>query len=228
MKLGLDEIKVNGRHRKELGDIDGLAESMGRALLHPVVITEDHKLIAGERRIAAARKLGWKEIEVRIVRSLNDALSLLLAERDENTCRKKFTPSEAVAVGESLEAIEKPKAKERKAQAKGEPRGKKKAGDSGGKLPPEKTRDRVATGVEGGGGGRFGYGGDAEGRVERFASRRGACCFDPGGRMNPTFSELPRPVPVACSAASPGRDRTERGRDRSCLLESWDFGQTVG
>lgn len=42
-----------------------------------------------------------------------DALTHIIAERDENACRKDFTPLEKVAMGKALEAIEKPKAKER-------------------------------------------------------------------------------------------------------------------
>jgi N6-adenosine-specific RNA methylase IME4/ParB-like chromosome segregation protein Spo0J len=114
MKLALDKITINGRHRREMGDIASLAASIERlGLLHPVVVTSDHRLIAGERRIAAARKLGWKDIAVTVADSIDDALSLLTAERDENTCRKDFAPSEFVAVGEALEDIERPKAKER-------------------------------------------------------------------------------------------------------------------
>jgi hypothetical protein len=41
-----------------------------------------------------------------VVKDLDDALKLLTAERDENTCRKDFTPSEALSVGAALEALE--------------------------------------------------------------------------------------------------------------------------
>lgn len=41
----------------------------------------------------------------------------MIAERDENTCRKDFTPSEMVALAERLEELERPKAAERKADA---------------------------------------------------------------------------------------------------------------
>jgi hypothetical protein len=51
---------------------------------------------------------------VRIVDSFGEALALLTAERDENTCRKDFTLTEAHAMGKALEAMERPKAKERK------------------------------------------------------------------------------------------------------------------
>ncbi len=50
-------------------------------------------------------------------------MEILKAEADENVCRKGFAPTEAVAMGDKLEALEGPKAKERRAQAKGKPRG---------------------------------------------------------------------------------------------------------
>ena len=36
-------------------------------LLHPIVIRPDGKLIAGERRLRAAKLLGWTEIPVTVV-----------------------------------------------------------------------------------------------------------------------------------------------------------------
>ena len=42
-------ITVQGRHRKDLGDINALAESIGTVgLLHPVAVSADNVLIAGE------------------------------------------------------------------------------------------------------------------------------------------------------------------------------------
>src|SRR5262249_22966210 len=48
---------------------------------------------------------------------MEGALKLMQAERDENTCRKDFTRSEAVAIGKAIEDLEKPKAKQRQASA---------------------------------------------------------------------------------------------------------------
>jgi ParB-like nuclease family protein len=49
------------RHRKDMGDIAGLAAWIARVggLLHPVVVQPNGVLIAGERRIHAAKLLGW-------------------------------------------------------------------------------------------------------------------------------------------------------------------------
>jgi hypothetical protein len=50
----IDEIVIGELHRRDLGDIDGLAASIAELrLLHPVVVRPDGRLIAGERRLAA-------------------------------------------------------------------------------------------------------------------------------------------------------------------------------
>lgn len=114
MKRTIREITVDGRHRKDAGDIDALAASIADiGLLHPVVIRDDGQLVAGYRRLLAVEQLGWTNVPVTVVKSLGDAAALLRAERDENTCRKDFSPSEAVALGRALEEIERPAAKER-------------------------------------------------------------------------------------------------------------------
>src|ERR1017187_8902835 len=121
----IDEIKVGKRFRTDAGDIDALAESMGTALLHPIVVDEQNRLIAGWRRLRAAKKLGWKTIPVTVVKTLDDALLNLRAQRDENTCRKDFTPGEFVGVAAALEPLEAKAAAERKAEGQkaGGPRG---------------------------------------------------------------------------------------------------------
>lgn len=103
-------IRIGRRYREDMGDIDGLAKSIAeQGLLQPIVVTSDLVLVAGGRRIAAAARLGWNEVPVNIV----DPADLLSAERDENTCRKDFTPSEAVRIGREIEKVERERAKER-------------------------------------------------------------------------------------------------------------------
>jgi ParB family chromosome partitioning protein len=59
----ISSIAVGTRHRRDMGDVDGLARSIADVgLLHPIVVTPDGKLIAGERRLAACRQLGWADI----------------------------------------------------------------------------------------------------------------------------------------------------------------------
>lgn len=112
-QVPIDEIKVPKRTRTDMGDIDALAESMSRGQLQEIVVDSDMRLIAGARRIKAAKKLGWNKIRTHVAKDLDDAIGKLLAERDENTCRKDFTPGEGVAMGERVLKIERPAAKER-------------------------------------------------------------------------------------------------------------------
>jgi ParB-like chromosome segregation protein Spo0J len=86
-----------------MGDLDRLAASIAElGLLQPTVITAAGRLIAGRRRLEAHRLLGRKTILCCVVEDLNGALPLLQAEIAENTCRRGFSPSEAVAAAEDL------------------------------------------------------------------------------------------------------------------------------
>lgn len=144
--LPVSAIVVMDRARKSIGNVLGLAESIKRlGLLHPIVVNTRRELVAGGRRLAAVKKLGWTEVPCYVVGTLDEAAAALQAERDENTCREPLAPTELVALGRRLEAIEKPKAKERQKAGGGKP--------GSGKLPePEPpTRDKVgeAVGVSG-------------------------------------------------------------------------------
>lgn len=113
-KLRIDDIGIGNRSRgrTELGDIDGLAKSIQAVgLLHPVVVTAEHELVAGERRIAAVRQLGWTEVPVTIV-DLESAADVLRAELEENTCRKSLSAYEADVIRQRREEVLRPAAKE--------------------------------------------------------------------------------------------------------------------
>lgn len=116
--MKISQIKIGNRSRKDLGDIASLARSIEAiGLLHPIVVLKDGTLIAGARRIAAFVQLGKDEIPHTTVESLNEAVALLMAERDENMERKDFSPSEAVAMAERLEPLEKEEARKRQSKA---------------------------------------------------------------------------------------------------------------
>jgi N6-adenosine-specific RNA methylase IME4 len=142
-------IKVDGRHRKDHGDIKALAASIDEvALLHPIVVRPDRTLVSGERRLKAVELLGWTEVPITVVDHLEDALTVLHAEAAENVCRKDFLPSEAVAMGRTLEAFEREEAKKRQQEHGGTAPGKPK--DTSGKLPEVlggQSRDKVGAQV---------------------------------------------------------------------------------
>jgi ParB family transcriptional regulator, chromosome partitioning protein len=49
--MSITSITVGPRYRKYLGDLDSLAASIkGVGLLHPIVVTPEYQLIAGQRR----------------------------------------------------------------------------------------------------------------------------------------------------------------------------------
>lgn len=116
--LKVEAVRIEGRHRKDLGDIEALARSIERdGLINAITVTLDNRLLAGERRLAAYRLLGRDKIEARVVDTLDDAVARLRIERDENTERKRMLPSELVALGRELERLESPKSLERKREA---------------------------------------------------------------------------------------------------------------
>jgi ParB/RepB/Spo0J family partition protein len=112
----ISDIVVGVRHRKDMGDIAGLAASIHDVgLLHPIVVRrDDGVLIAGERRIAACRSLGWTKIPVREV----DLAEIARGELAENAIRKDFLPSEIDAIRRALEPLEKAAAKQRETLGK--------------------------------------------------------------------------------------------------------------
>jgi hypothetical protein len=151
----IEDITLPRRIRKDFGDIQGLASSIKDiGLLQPVVITGEKRLLVGVRRVKAYQHLGEKQIPVHVVETLTEAVRFLKAERDENVCRKEFTASEYVALGEELEELEKPTAKVRQqaTQAKPGEQAHKRNGKAQGsekftepREPAGQTRDKVAS-----------------------------------------------------------------------------------
>lgn len=111
-------IQIKSRIRKELGDIDSLAKSITEnGLIEPIVLTQDAegiRLIAGERRLTALKKLKidslihakhfiWREE----LRSDEPKIRLLATaiEMEENLQRKELTWQEQVIGKQKLLAI---------------------------------------------------------------------------------------------------------------------------
>ena len=84
MLVNISEIKVKKRVRKDLGDLDALKESLRRyGLLNPITIDNKNRLIAGERRLEAAKLLGWTNINAVVVNNIS-AITKLELELEEN------------------------------------------------------------------------------------------------------------------------------------------------
>jgi len=89
--LGDIHVKRDERQRRELSDIDVLADSINRlGLIHPIVVTRDFELVAGERRYTACTRLGWTAIPVQYVDEL-DPLKLEAIELEENIKRQDIS-----------------------------------------------------------------------------------------------------------------------------------------
>lgn len=108
--MNIENIQIGFRYRKDLGDLRALAESIAEVgLLHPVVVTAEGRLIAGQRRLAACRQLGWTDIPVTVV----DLLQAARGEAHENFIRKDLLPSEIVALKRAIEPLERREARQR-------------------------------------------------------------------------------------------------------------------
>nr|WP_208390641.1 ParB N-terminal domain-containing protein [Brooklawnia cerclae] len=95
MERAVSSIQVGARHRRDLGDLDGLAASVQTyGLLQPITITPDGVLVCGARRLAAIKQLGWDTVRVWVRSGISDPLAYLLAEQDDNVLHKPLTQLE--------------------------------------------------------------------------------------------------------------------------------------
>jgi hypothetical protein len=107
------DIKVVGaHHRKDMGDIPGLARDIAEVgLLHALPVTPDPVpvLIAGTRRLAAVKSMGWVRVPVTVV----DVPNIVRGALSENAQRKDFLPSEIDAIRRVMEPLEQAAAQQR-------------------------------------------------------------------------------------------------------------------
>lgn len=138
-EIDIKEIVVGSRIRKDIGDISGLTDNIKEiGLLHPIVIDEKNHLIAGQRRMSACLKLGWKTIPVRVL-NLDDLLHQK-AEASENLFRLDLSPAEKeLAATALIERIERPAAEERQREGRKGQGGRGKEGGRGKKKPFSQT-----------------------------------------------------------------------------------------
>ena len=108
MLVDINQIQVSKRIRKDVGDLSPLMDSLKRyGLLNPITITKDYKLIAGQRRLESARQLGWTTIDAVVV-DINNPVTRLEIELEENTQRSNFTELELLEGYKQLEKLRNP------------------------------------------------------------------------------------------------------------------------
>jgi ParB family chromosome partitioning protein len=108
MQVQISEIKVKHRVRRDLGNLETLKDSMRRyGLLTPITLSGKYELIAGGRRLEAAKQLGWTSIAANIVEGANQ-VTLLEMELEENTQRADFTNADLLEGYQKLEKLKHP------------------------------------------------------------------------------------------------------------------------
>lgn len=118
MKIKLSEIEIGPRIRGAVGPVDDLIEAIERAggIIQPIILDQNNKLLNGRRRLEAATKLGYEEIEY-ITRHVEDDDERLMLEWQENEGRKDLSPSKRLELAKKFNIELKEKAKKRKEKA---------------------------------------------------------------------------------------------------------------
>jgi ParB family chromosome partitioning protein len=117
LKLAIADITVTDRQREVRKDFveNDLAPSMKRiGLIQPIVVNADNRLIAGGQRLAAAKYLGWTEIDIVYKETLSED-DLQEMELVENISRSQNTWQETCIAVAKIHALRK-----RRAVANGE------------------------------------------------------------------------------------------------------------
>jgi ParB family chromosome partitioning protein len=108
VQIGVNDVLIRKRIRKNLGDLTLLMDSMRRhGLLNPIVVTRDRELVAGHRRLEAARRLGWQRITASVIDTEQET-TLLEVEIDENTQRKNLSTDELADAYVRLDRLKNP------------------------------------------------------------------------------------------------------------------------
>jgi ParB family chromosome partitioning protein len=108
VQVPIEDIKVKKRVRKDMGDVAALAESMKRyGQISPIVISKANVLIAGGRRLEAARSLGWRTINA-VIADLPGRLAKLEWEVEENLQRRDFNPGELAEASRKIYRLRNP------------------------------------------------------------------------------------------------------------------------
>ena len=108
MQIPINDIIVKKRIRKEMGDIESLAESLKRCgQISPIVVSKKNVLIAGGRRLEAAKYLGWRTISA-VVSESSGELERLELEVEENIQRRDFNMEEVAEATKKIYRLQNP------------------------------------------------------------------------------------------------------------------------
>ncbi len=106
MQVEIDTIVIRKRVRYSLGDLSSLMESLRKhGQLSPILINRRSELIAGNRRLESARRLGWKSINAIVIDKESESETLEL-ELEENVQRKDLRPEELREAIERMQRLQ--------------------------------------------------------------------------------------------------------------------------
>lgn len=117
-EVPITSIQLTTRQRRDYGDVTSLAESLKKfGLIHAICLTEDNYLVAGGRRLQAARSLSWSTIPARVLpftssqletdETLKATAELLMREYEleENIQRKDLSWQERTKATEEIHKL---------------------------------------------------------------------------------------------------------------------------
>ena len=106
MQVEIESIVIRKRIRASVGDLSPLMESLRKhGQLCPILINRRSVLIAGNRRLESARRLGWKRINAVVVDRDAERETLAL-EIEENVQRIDLRPEELREAIERLQRLQ--------------------------------------------------------------------------------------------------------------------------
>ncbi|HUV07090.1 MAG TPA: ParB N-terminal domain-containing protein [Spirochaetia bacterium] len=106
--VAIDKIRKKYRIRKDLGDLTSLMNSLKKyGQLSPIILNNDYELIAGERRLESAKRLGWTNIKAVVISRETD-LERLELEIEENIQRRELNPEEISDAFDRLDRLRNP------------------------------------------------------------------------------------------------------------------------
>lgn len=106
-EIKLDEINIGDRFREDMGDIEELAASVKEmGILQPISVDGKYNLLAGGRRVEAARVTGLTSIPA-VIQEVSGKLSAREIELMENVCRKDFAWHERAKLEQEIFRLKK-------------------------------------------------------------------------------------------------------------------------
>lgn len=100
-ELLLELLIIEGNVRHSQGSIESFAEKLRDGLINPIVVVpegDSYRVISGQRRVLAARHLGWSKIRAFVADSLDEAQQISLAVIDNVARERMSVPDIAEAI----------------------------------------------------------------------------------------------------------------------------------